>query len=214
MRRPRLLDLYCGAGGASAGYWQAGFDVVGVDLAPQPGYPWAFHRADARDVLSQQWFLSGFDAIHASPPCQAFTLAQRIQGNDHPDLVAPTRDLLDAAGLPYVIENVRGAPLRDPAELCGCMFDGLGVYRERWFETNWHYVAPPHREHSEPITKMGRPPVDGHRMHVVGNFAGVAQARQAMRIGWMVRDELREAIPPEYTAHVGAALARLLRSRT
>jgi DNA (cytosine-5)-methyltransferase 1 len=129
LARPRLLDLFSGAGGVALGYWHAGFDVIGVDLNPQPGYPFPFHQADALEVLACEWFLTGFDAIHASPPCQAWTLAQRIQGNAHPDLIAPTRDLLIKTGKPYVIENVVGAPLREPAELCGCMFGHLGVYR-------------------------------------------------------------------------------------
>ncbi|MGI5162756.1 DNA cytosine methyltransferase [Spirillospora sp. CA-253888] len=213
--RLRLLDLCSKAGGASMGYHQAGFDVTGVDIDPQPRYPFTFIQADALEVLADQAFMTQFDAVAASPPCQAFSLAQRIQGRTHPDLIEPVRDRLTALGLPYVIENVVGAPLHDPVELCGCMFPGLNVYRERLFEFgHWPGITQPaHRQHTEPLVKMGRPPVPGHRMHVVGNFSGVAQARAAMGIGWMVRDELREAIPPAFTRHIGQALHTHLTSR-
>lgn len=198
-KRPRLLDLFCCAGGASMGYHLAGFDVVGVDIDPQPHYPFDFHQADA-----MTFDLRGFDFIAASPPCQAYTLCQRIRDNEHPDLVAPTRERLKAAGVPYVIENVPGAPLVNPIELCGAMF-GLRTYRHRLFECSFPMQAPPHPEHVAPVRKMGRPVKDGEFMHVVGNFSGVQQAREVMGIKWMVRDELREAIPPTYTEFIGRA---------
>ncbi|SDY71715.1 DNA (cytosine-5)-methyltransferase 1 [Saccharopolyspora shandongensis] len=203
-RRPRLLDLYSCAGGAGMGYHRAGFDVVGVDIAPQPRYPFEFHQADALEFLAAHGH--EFDAIHASPPCQAFTNAQRIRGNDHPDLIAPTRDLLIATGRPWVIENVEGAPLHNPVMLCGAMFPQLKVYRHRLFETNFPLSAPAHPEHVARLTKMGRPPRPGEFMHVVGNFSGVQAARDAMGIDWMTRDTLREAIPPVFTEYIGAAL--------
>ncbi|KAB2365209.1 DNA cytosine methyltransferase [Actinomadura montaniterrae] len=205
----RLLDLCCKAGGASMGFYLAGFDVVGVDKAPQRRYPFEFIQADALDVLADRAFIAGFDVLAGGPPCQAHTLAQRIQGREHPDLIPGVRAGMQASGLPHVIENVPGAPLRNPVELCGCMFTGLGVYRERLFEFgNWPGITQPaHRPHTEPLVKLGRPPRPGHRMHVVGNFSGVAQARKAMGIAWMTRDELREAIPPAYTRHIGTALA-------
>ncbi len=110
MSRPRLLDLFCGAGGCSVGYHHAGFDVVGVDVNPQKNYPFEFHQADA-----MAYPLGGFDVIHASPPCQAFTKARKLQGNTHPDLIGPIRERLIAAGVPWVIENVPGAPLSKSA---------------------------------------------------------------------------------------------------
>jgi DNA (cytosine-5)-methyltransferase 1 len=212
--RPRLLDLFCGAGGCSVGYHRAGFDVVGVDIRPQPNYPFEFVQMDALDYLrwldySRWWRLDGvgdyFAAIHASPPCQAFSNAQRIQKNDHPDLLAPTRELLEATGLPYVIENVPGAPLRNPARLEGQMF-GLDLYRPRLFETNWPLVVPALIPPPPRQAKMGRPPKAGEAVQVVGNFSDVTAARLAMGIDWMTRDELAQAIPPAYTEFIGEQL--------
>lgn len=205
----RLLDLYCGAGGAARGYADAGFEVVGVDIAPQPNYPFTFFQADALDFLA--WGCSDFDAIHASPPCQAFSLAQRIRNRDHPDLVAATREALIQTGKPYVIENVVGAPLRDPVLLCGAMFPGLRVYRHRLFEASFPLDVPEDPGHYWPLCKMGRPPIKGEFVHVVGNFSGVQYARDAMGIPWMTRNELREAIPPAYTHYIGEQLLDTLR---
>ncbi|MHD0300154.1 hypothetical protein RCF19_30060 [Rhodococcus qingshengii] len=160
-----------------------------------------------------EWLtLDQFVAAHMSPPCQAKTKAQKIMSRKHPRLIAPTRELLIESGLPYVIENVVPEdeekdedPLIDPIELCGAMF-GLGTYRHRLFESNMPITAPDHPEHTARTTKMGRPPVDGEFMHVVGNFSGVAQAKKAMGISWMTRDGLRESIPPAYTHHIGRQL--------
>lgn len=196
MSRLRALDLFCGAGGASRGLADAGFDVYGVDIAKQPNYPFWFKRADALTVD-----LSDFDFIWASPPCQAFTLAQRIQKNDHPNLIEPIRDRLVSAQVPFVIENVPGAPLRSPIELCGSMF-GLRTYRHRLFECSFSIAQPYHPQHAAPTTKMGRKPRHGEFLHVVGNFSGVDEAREAMGIDWMTRDELREAIPPAYSRFI------------
>lgn len=219
--RPKLLDLFCCAGGAGMGYSRAGFDVIGVDISHQPHYPFRFIQADAIKVLEllldgrvleingEGFTLDDFAAAHASPPCQAFTNAQKIQGNAHPDLIEPTRELLSATGLPWVIENVPGAPLIDPVELCGSMFE-LGTYRHRLFETSWYLDDEWHPEHVARTTKMGRKPVAGEFMHIVGHFSGVAEARAAMDIDWMTRDELREAIPPAYTEYVGKRLIREL----
>ena len=202
--KPRALDLFCCQGGAGMGLHQAGFDVVGVDISPQPHYPFEFHQADA-----MMFPLEGFDFVWASPPCRAHTLAQRIRGNEHPDLIAPIRKRLQRFGGPWAIENVVGAPLNEPIELCGAMF-GLQVYRHRLFECSFPIQAPPHPDHVAPLRKMGRPVRPGEFMHVVGNFSGVAQARKAMGIDWMVRDGLREAIPPAFAKFVGvAALAHI-----
>ena len=203
MTRPRLLDLYCCAGGAAVGYHRAGFDVVGVDINPQPRYPFEFHQADALKYLLEHW--QEFDAIHASPPCQAFTNAQRIQGRDHPDYVAATRSAFELVGKPWIIENVPGAPLNNPVELCGAMF-GLTTYRHRLFESNVQLTTPAHPAHEAPTAKMGRRPKPGEFMHVVGHFSGVNEARHAMGIDWMTRDEMSEAIPPAFTEHLGKQL--------
>lgn len=192
----KALDLFCKAGGASMGLSHAGYEVTGVDISPQPRYPFTFVQADALT-----FDLSGYDFIWASPPCQKYSLAQRIRANEHPDLVELIRERLIASGAPWCIENVVGAPLRNPIELCGAMF-GLQVYRHRRFETSFPIVAPSHPLHYAPLAKMGRRVRDGEFMHVVGNFSGVDQARKAMGIDWMTRDELREAIPPDYAEFV------------
>lgn len=204
-----LIDLYCGAGGAAKGYHRAGFEVIGVDINPQPNYPYDFIQADALDYLS---YIVGVAALvptvfHASPPCQHDSETQRIQGNDHPDLIAPTRALLEQTGRPYVIENVRGAvpKLRDPVMLCGAMF-GLKTYRHRYFETSFSLPVPTHPEHIAKQAKMGRAPQPGEFIQCVGNFSSAAFGRAAMGTPWMTRDEMSECIPPVYTEHVGSYL--------
>lgn len=197
--KPRALDLFCCAGGAGMGLHLAGFDVVGVDIEDQPHYPFEFHKADA-----MTYKLSGFDFIWASPPCQAHTLCQRIRANKHPELIPATRERLRGSDATWVIENVVGAPLVNPIELCGAMF-GLRTYRHRLFECSFPIQVPAHPEHHAPVRKMGRPPKPGDFMHVVGNFSGVKQARVAMGIDWMPRDKLREAIPPAYSEYIGKA---------
>jgi DNA (cytosine-5)-methyltransferase 1 len=201
LMQPLALDLFCGMG-----LHRAGFDVIGVDVRPQPRYPFRFVQADA---LRPPFDLARFDFIWASPPCQAFTLAQRIQKNEHPDLIEPVRAMLIASGRPYAIENVTGAPLRRPIELCGAMF-GLTTYRHRLFETSFPCVQPWHQAHEliAPSAKMGRAPKDGEFIQVVGNFSGVDKAREAMGIDWMARDELSEAIPPAYSEFIANAAMR------
>lgn len=203
--RPRLLDLCCGpdGGGASMGYYLVGFDVVGVDIAKRGRYPFPYFQADALEFVAE--FGQDFAAIHASFPCQAFSGTQRIQGNEHPDLITPGRDLLNETGVPWVMENVEGAPLIEPIMLCGAMF-GLRTYRHRLFETSFHVEQPPHPEHEAPQAKMGRPVKDGEFMHVVGNFSGADLGRKVMGMPWATRDGLREAIPPAYTVWIGALL--------
>jgi DNA (cytosine-5)-methyltransferase 1 len=207
MSAPKLLDLFCCQGGASRGYADAGFEVVGVDIDPQPHYPFEFHQADALKFLLEHH--GEFSAFHASPPCQAHTNAQKIRGNEHPDYIQATRGAFVLIGKPWVIENVPGAPLHDPVELCGAMF-GLETYRHRLFEIapakRGRFVAPSHPDHVVPTTKMGRVPVDGEYMHVVGNFSGVSKARAVMGMPWATRDGLREAIPPVYTEWIGRRL--------
>jgi len=198
MTRPVLLDLFCGAGGAAVGYHRAGFDVVGVDLAPQPRYPFPFIRADA---LAIDW--RGFDAIHASPPCQRYSTITADRAA-HPDLYAATLERIRDAAQVWIVENVPRAPSRSGVVLCGSMF-GLRVRRHRIFETSHVVLAPPCR-HSE----QGRPVL------VAGN-GGACDARHSLRLPrnewpalmgmpWATPDEIAQAIPPAYTEHVGAQL--------
>ena len=201
--RPRLLDLFCCAGGAAMGYYRAGFDVVGVDINPQPRYPFEFHQCDAIAFVRDHWH--SFDAIHASPPCQAYSETHKLRRNDHPELIPLTREALKRTGKPWVIENVPGAPLIAPLELCGAMF-GLKTYRHRLFETSFHAVAPQHPDHAAPQAKMGRPPKAGEFIHVVGNFSGVGYAKEAMGVDWMNRYEMAQALPPAYTEFLGLQL--------
>ena len=202
MNAPRLLDLFCGAGGAAMGYHRAGFEVVGVDIAPQPHYPFRFIQADALTFS-----LDGFDAIHASPPCQAYSWATRRDRADRFALLIDfTRLALDGLGLPYVIENVPGAPLREPAMLCGRMF-GLPLIRHRLFETNWQlWPLPGHPRHVGLIRAGKAVTVAGHGGDNVRGNGGRAAKQAAMGIDWMTDEELNEAIPPAYTEWIGAQL--------
>lgn len=212
MSRPRMLDLFCCQGAASAGYVAAGFDVIGVDLFPQPRYPFTFHQADAVEFLREHG--AEFDAVHASPPCQRFSKAQRIQGNDHPDLIAPTREVLLELGIPYVIENVEDArdELIDPITLCGASF-GFHTYRHRLFESSFPVSTPTHEPHTVKTVKMGRPLKPGQFYHAVGNFTNVEYVRQDMQVPWMNRDGIRECIPPAYTEFIGRQLMQHLEGR-
>ncbi|MFD7301143.1 class I SAM-dependent methyltransferase [Streptomyces pharetrae] len=205
-RRPRLLDLFCCQGGAARGYADAGFDVTGVDKDPQPRYPYRFVRADAVAYVLEHG--AAFDFIHASPPCQHDSACQRIQGREHPDLIAPTRAALETTGRPWVIENVGGAvpKLREPVMLCGQMF-ALANYRHRYFETGGGFTfdQPDHPPHLVPQAKMGRPVQPGHYGQFVGNFSGVPLAREVLGVPWMNRDGIRECVPPAYTRWIGSA---------
>lgn len=196
MGRPRALDLFCGAGGAAVGLYRAGFDVVGVDIKPRPRYPFEFHQGDALSFAA-----AGFDLVWASPPCQRFSIYSRNLGTseNHPDLLDPTRGALEASGAVWIIENVPGAPLRQPTVLCGSMFD-LDVRRHRLFETSFPIF--PFLECRHWIWKdrkypgvLERLPVDvtgkGNRRHVDrGGRHGVCKkplttdhARRAMDVG-------------------------------
>lgn len=223
MGRPRLLDLFCCAGGAAEGYYRAGFDVVGVDIEPRPRYPFEFHQGDALSLNPDGLFESfGVVAIHASPPCQRFSDLAKRNGNADawPDLIAPTRALLAASGMPYVIENVEGAPLRNSVMLCGTMFPGLRVLRHRLFESNVLILAPPHGKHPLVFTRDKRKAhygkLDDRTAFVQvtgGGNCSIAAARDAMGISWMTKEELNEAIPPAYTEHIGRQLLTALSER-
>lgn len=207
----RLLDLYCAAGGASAGYALAGFDVVGVDIVDQPKYPFPFVRADARELSLE--YLAGFDAIHASPPCQAHSSITKVTGNIHEDLIPETRALLTASGKPWVMENVPGAPLLDPFMLCGSMFGlatscGAELRRHRLFEANWYVGLVPSCQHGRgrTITITGNTPQSNVERNKVRVTYPAGEARRAMGVDWMAVAELRLAIPPAYTQWIGARL--------
>jgi hypothetical protein len=206
--RPKLLDLFSGAGGASVGYHQAGFDVTGVDLHPQPHYPFEFHQADALTVP-----LDGFDAIHASPPCQRYSMATpHARREHHPDLLPPTRERLLTCGIPWVMENVPGAPIRADYSLCGCQF-GLELRRRRLFETSWHafsLMSP--CAHFGPVVSVVGHGTPSWVREKLGYNPTIADYRAAMGIHWMNRNELSEAIPPAYTRFIGEQLMAELRS--
>lgn len=213
--RPRLLDLCCGAGGASKGYAAAGFDVYGVDIAPQPNYPFSFRQRDALEVLREviDCWGAGYDAIHASFPCQAKTAYRRKGhgvGDGYPNMIPEGRALLERTRLPYVIENVEGfrPDLRNPVQLCGSSF-GLDIRRHRLFESNVPLMVPvcahgwqtprfPGATNREPLSRctvevgVWRIPLDVQQ--------------RAMGIDWMTLEELSEAIPPAYAEHIGGYL--------
>jgi DNA (cytosine-5)-methyltransferase 1 len=193
MTRPLLLDLFCGAGGAAMGYHRAGFDVVGVDIEPQPHYPFEFVQADALTFP-----LDGFDAIHASPPCQAYSWSARRWDIERADLVMPTRARL--RGVPYVIENVVGAPL---------LF-GLEVIRHRLFESNVPMVEPFHPRHRGTVKDGTYVTVAGHGGDNIKGRGGRAAKQTAMGIDWMDDVELNQAIPPAYTEWIGRRLRELV----
>ena len=205
---PRVLDLYCGAGGASMGWARAGWDPVGVDVIPQPHYPFPFIRADALTIDP-----AGFDAIHASPPCQRYIRSGNTDRERYPDLLGPTRQLLRRSGIPWVIENVPGAPMRVDILLCGSMF-GLGVRRHRWFETSESlFLWTPPCRHDLPIAG-----VYGHRHGSAGAWPGMLPGdletwARAMGITWMDRAELSQAIPPAYTEWIGTQMMAALDRR-
>lgn len=213
----RILDLFCGGGGAGMGYHRAGFEVVGVDIKPQPRYPFAFVQMDAiatietllagnfiTDNHGGAWYLCSFDAIHASPPCQKYTLAGqqwRKSGVIYSDLVEKTRQALVKSGKPYIIENVPGAPLINPVVLNGMMF-GMNLRRTRLFETSFDipfFLLP---KEGPSRFRMGRSPQKDDPVVPVGHFSGVDKARRVMEIDWMTQKELTQAIPPAYTKYL------------
>lgn len=220
--RPRLLDLFCGAGGAAVGYHRAGFDVVGVDIELQPNYPFEFVRADVIHWLHPaNWW--DFDVIHASPPCQDYTQLAAVNAKlgrpkRHARLIAPTRDRLLLSGLPYVIENVVGSELIDPVRVCGTYFN-RPLRRHRLFESNLPIAGTSceHQRFTEKKYWTGWRPKGEHRLSTVvqvyGNAADRHEWPAAMGIDWMTNDEMTEAVPPDYTEHVGGQLMAALTAR-
>jgi DNA (cytosine-5)-methyltransferase 1 len=215
--KPRLLDLFCGAGGAAKGYADAGFEVVGVDRKPQPRYPFEFHQADALEFLLDDF--DAYTAVHASPPCQGYS-TQTADPTRHKRLIENIRFRLKQSGFLYIIENVEGARrhMRNPVRLCGSSF-GLDLRRHRYFEANWPIVGTPceHEWQTPRFQSLDRSMVVAGRLaSVVGvhghiNYPGEFEHRKrAMGIDWMTNDELVESIPPAYTRFIGAQLLKHL----
>ena len=206
----KVLDLFCGAGGASEGLHRAGFDVVGVDILPQPRYPFLFIQADSTNLPVD---LSVFDLIWASPPCQSYSTLKGLATKERPRLIPIVRKMLKCSGVPWVIENVVGADLRNPIKLCGSSF-GLGVWRHRLFEMS----APPssvpqcaHQRCLKPIDVTGTGgPFNGIRKTPGGGISrkprNLKHASEVMGIDWMTRAELSQAIPPVYAEFIGRAM--------
>lgn len=226
----KVLDLYCKAGGAAMGYSRAGFEVVGVDINPQPNYPFPFVQADALKVLGGaiMWYptyrgervkealtLEGFDAIHASPPCQRYSSLSAGREGQYPDLYGATRDALSATGKPWIIENVMGAPYDSGIVLCGSMFD-LVVRRHRNFETSWLILNGLHCDHKKqgrPITVTGylSDSMINHWDETKHSLKGYRREwPQYMGMEWATPQEATQAIPPAYTEYIGERLMEYL----
>ena len=201
-----MLDLFCGAGGASMGYHFAGFELTGVDNLSQPHYRHHFIQSDALEFLRDHGH--EFDAIHASPPCQQYTVLRSIHKKSYPDLVHPTRELLITTNKPWIIENVVGSPLGFGFFLCGTMFPGLRVYRHRRFETSFWVWQPEHPRHKIPANGNQRQRkaqyMNGGFATIIGNIG--SYCGDAMGINWMTGMELSQAIPPAYTEYIGQKL--------
>lgn len=222
----KVLDLFCGAGGAAMGYHRAGFEVVGVDNRPQPQYPFSFVQADALEYLESLSSFSTttesdgeneFDFIHASPPCQDASKTWFIQGREHRSLIGGVRKLLRSRGTPYVIENVPGAPLRNPITLCGSSF-GLPLKRHRIFESNVDLEELPCAHGDLPYrwtlhVSQGCRAVRTRFVYVYGHGQSgqtIADWKEAMGIDWMTRNSLAQAIPPAFTEFIGRQIAASL----
>jgi DNA (cytosine-5)-methyltransferase 1 len=219
----KLLDLFCGVGGASVGYAQAGFEVHGVDLKHGKRYPFIYLKADVLDILKDNAFINQFDVIHASPPCQTHSITKHLrnaQGGSTSklDLIPETRAALIASGKPYVIENVVGSPLIDPIQLCGSSFD-LKVRRHRLFESNMDLKGSicNHKNQGKPIGvygSMGDQPQGLNKANGKYVYGGqvartIQEAQNAMGMNWGIWSEIKEAIPPAFTKYLGHQLLRL-----
>ena len=210
----KLLDLFCGVGGASVGYARAGFEVHGVDLKHGKRYPYTYTRADVLDVLQDHKFIQQFDVIHASPPCQTHSITQHLRNaqgktTSKIDLIPETRAALIASDKPYIIENVPGSPLINPIQLCGSSF-GLKVRRHRLFESNMPLEGSVcnHKLQGRPVGVYGS--LNDEIPKGGKTAATIDEARNAMGISWAIWTELVEAIPPAYTKYLGGQLGRWL----
>ena len=228
MKKYKILDLFCKAGGAAKGYADAGFEVVGVDIIEQPNYPYTFIRSDAIEFLKNN-DLSEFDVIHASPPCQKHSKCQQLSKarnkgayGTHQDFIFETRELLDKIGKPYIIENVEGAPLHNPLSLYGSQFENLYTQRRRLFESNIPLKEPEKKmqRHKTPtagngigedgwISICGSGGVRGMNARQIVLYWGFALGG----IDWMTREELAEAIPTKYTEFLGKQLIEYIKEK-
>ena len=209
----KLLDLFCGVGGASVGYAEAGFEVHGVDLKHGKRYPFTYTRANVLDILKDQEFINQFDVIHASPPCQTHSITKHLRNaqgksTSKVDLIPETRAALIASGKPYIIENVPGSPLINPVQLCGSSFD-LKVRRHRLFESNMPLQGSvcDHNRQGRPIGVYGS--LNDEIPQGGKTAATIDEARKAMGMDWAIWTELVEAIPPAFTKYLGHQLIRL-----
>lgn len=209
-RRLKLLDLFCGAGGAAMGYTEAGFNVTGVDLV-HGNYPFKFIRADAMELIRVKSFVQHFDIIHASPPCKRYSIATPNKfKSGHPDYIPELRELLKATGKPYVIENVPGSTLKNFVALSGGMF-GLKLHRVRWFECNPQILFPPFDGAYRGAGMRAAFNFDeGKIITVAGKKFKKKDAEIAMGIDWMTVRELAQAIPPDYTKWIGQQFVNLI----
>lgn len=219
----RILDLFCGAGGAAEGYVRAGFEVVGVDLVRHNAFPGRMVVADALEILDLDFV--NVDAVHASPPCQKFSVLNNVHKRDYPDYISAVRDGLVRWGLPYVIENVPGAPLVNPVTVCGSAVglpvvtcrDGVSrqVRRHRLFETSFPVLVPECQHRFEALGVYGNGPWNNNdKSRRRGGYQGTAdERRKGMDIDWMNRDEVAQAIPPAYTELIGRQLADVLKKK-
>jgi len=214
LTRPLLLDLFCGAGGAAVGYHRAGFDVVGVDIKRQPHYPFEFVQADALEWVDENdvWITLAVSAVHASPPCQAYSKSVSVQNRKkHPDLIEPIRERMQDYGWQYIIENVPRAPLENPIQLCGSAF-GLPIQRHRLFESNIALMSPGciHGAYERKYPPAWNRTTRLRVLSISGGWTGqddLEQHRAAMGVDWEVTPkELSEAIPPAYTQFIGEQL--------
>lgn len=215
VRKYKLLDLFCGAGGCSMGYYQAGFEVTGVDINPQKNYPFKFIQCD---VFDTGLIFEKYDVIHASPPCQNYSVASkymRNKGKKYSDLLSKTRDLLIRSGKIYVMENVPGAPMRNYVKLCGTSFNlgtsEFSLIRHRLFECNIMLFTPPCQHTNKlAITVCGTGTMSGMRDKIKRNLKK-SEVCEAMGIDWMTLKELSQAIPPAYTEYLGEQLIQVLK---
>lgn len=225
----RILDLFCCEGGAGMGYKNAGFEVVGVDLDSKfaKRYPFEFHAGDAIQFVKDH--AHEFDAIHASPPCQAYSVTKNSHNKQHPQLIEPTRKALQESGLPYVIENVVGAPLINPVTLCGRMFgleaiddDGETVVmdRHRLFESNINLEQPVHETHDRSVQVAGsyggarRDKYEARFIRKGGYVPSKGVQEKLLGIDWMTQHGLYQSLPPIYTEFIGKQLIKHIEGET
>jgi DNA (cytosine-5)-methyltransferase 1 len=209
----KLLDLFCGVGGASVGYAEAGFEITGIDLKHGKRYPFTYIKGDVLTYLNDMDFLRSFDVIHASPPCQTHSITQHLRNaqgksTNKIDLIPQTRAALITSGKPYIIENVPGSPLIDPVQLCGSSF-GLEVRRHRLFESNMDLIGSicDHKLQGRPIGVYGS--LNDQIPNGGKTATTIDEARNAMNMPWAIWTELVEAIPPAFTKYLGDQVTRL-----